>query len=237
MKTETKTNTKHVTRIESLGRIIVANPQYGDMKLSVFPFEHTGRRQYLPEGFKIWEDNFNAMLKHVPLHEGANKHYLTIDSKFFTQDDFLRREGVHIDGNFCADPNFEGTTWGGTGTTWSGIGVTPTLEVVKNWVSPYPGEIPFGTYVSGDRGGILAVSNEIGCQAWGGVFEGKILDEGACDHLADQLTDVRKIVLDQHELYFMSSNTPHETLMINKGTRRTFMRITLNHEYPNALIG
>jgi len=92
MKTETKTNTKHVTRIESLGRIIVANPQYGDMKLSVFPFEHTGRRQYLPEGFKIWEDNFNAMLKHVPLHEGANKHYLTIDSKFFTQDDFLRRE-------------------------------------------------------------------------------------------------------------------------------------------------
>lgn len=33
-------------------------------------------------------------------------HYVTIDSKYFTEDEFQRREGVHVDGNFCADAYF-----------------------------------------------------------------------------------------------------------------------------------
>ena len=70
------------------------------------PFENNGEWVSLPEGFKIWEDSFNEILKRIPLQEGANTHYVTIDTKFFTTDDFLRREGIHIDGNFCVDPYF-----------------------------------------------------------------------------------------------------------------------------------
>lgn len=31
----------------------------------------------------------------------------------------------------------------------------------------------------------------------------------------------------------MSSDTPHESLEIQKGTRRTLIRVTLAHDYPN----
>jgi hypothetical protein len=39
-----------------------------------------------------------------------------------------------------------------------------------------------------------------------------------------------------NELIFINSTTSHETLMINKGTRRTFLRLTLNHNYDNRQI-
>ena len=96
----------HRTRVENLGEVILPDPKHGDFKLSVMPFENNGEWVSLPEGFKIWEDSFNEILKRIPLQEGANTHYVTIDTKFFTTDDFLRREGIHIDGNFCVDPYF-----------------------------------------------------------------------------------------------------------------------------------
>ena len=54
--------------------------------------------------------------------------------------------------------------------------------------------------------------------------------------MEDQLTDDRKVIFEKNQLYFMSSNTPHETLLITKGKRRTFLRITLNHNYKNESI-
>jgi len=120
----------HRTEVNHLGEIILPDPDHGDFKLSVMPFENNGEWVNLPEGFKIWEKTFNEVLKHIPLQEGANTHYVTIDTKFFTTDDFLRREGIHIDGNFCVDPYFtssitEMASWGGAsynggGSSWGG---------------------------------------------------------------------------------------------------------------------
>ena len=76
----------------------------------------------------------------------------------------------------------------------------------------------------------------MGCQAWNGVFEGEILGEGSFELMKDQLTDDKKVIFEKNALYFMSSNTPHETLLIDKGKRRTFLRVTLNHEYLNEQI-
>lgn len=91
------------------------------MKLNLFPFENEGKHVQLPIGFQIWEDTLNEILKMIPLCDGANQHYVTIDSKFFSTADFLRREGVHADGNFCVDPNFKAATWAGSETpTWGG---------------------------------------------------------------------------------------------------------------------
>src|SRR6187399_3192106 len=148
MKTETMNTIEQHAKITLLGKISLPNPKYGDLKLSVMPFENTGIFVKLPIGFEMWEESFNEVLKYIPLSEGANTHYLTIDSKFFTQDDFLRREGIHIDGNFCADPNTNFRTWGGIHVTktWAGISVTPELKIVKDWELPYDIEIPIGTY-------------------------------------------------------------------------------------------
>ena len=286
----------HKTHVKKLCEVQLPDPEFGDLKLSVMPFENTGDWVSLPEGFKIWEKSFNDILKTIPLQEGANKHYVTIDTKFFTTDEFLRREGVHIDGNFCVDPKFRKVnettiedvlepgyfddveeyedefkaSWGGAeplpswgGATykktdkdfkssWGGAEPLPSWggavyakyeekadnsHVKMDWVLPYKDVvIPIADYVSESKGGILTVSTEIGCQAWDGEFYGEILGEGAFTKMEDQLTDDRKIIFEKNQLYFMTSNTPHETLLITKGKRRTFLRITLNHNYKNESI-
>jgi hypothetical protein len=230
----------HNCRVVAVEPLQLPDPAFGDMKLNVFPFEHTGEYVQLPDGYKMWEPALNKILERVPLVDGCNKHYITIDSKFFTVDDFLRREGVHIDGNFCADVNFSHSTWGGTRTTWGGTTAEPNPDepenynVITPWVSPYGIDVPFGTYVSGELGGIFCVASEVGCRAWDGVFQGEVGDEGEFSSMSHQLTNDREILFDKNHVYFMSSNTPHESLEISRGTRRTFMRLTLNHNYPNG---
>lgn len=316
----------HRTSVKNLGEVILPDPNTGDFKLSVMPFENNGSWVSLPEGFKQWEESFNEVLKYIPLQEGANTHYVTIDTKFFTTDEFLRREGVHIDGNFCVDPYFssaiaEKASWGGSsygGSSWGGAryeepksswggaeprpswggaryeepksswggaeprpswgGATyeyelenelaefesvsyPKYSLVKgendvyslvresqfesypdnshvkmDWVLPYDITIPVSEYVSSSKGGILTVSTEVGCQAWSGDFYGEVMSEGSFEKMEDQLTDDKKVIFEKNQLYFMSSNTPHETLLISKGKRRTFLRITLNHNYQNEAI-
>lgn len=228
---------KNLTVIRKIGKVVLPNPQHGDLKLSVMPFENNGSRIKLPIGFEMWEDSLNEIVKNIPLCEGANTHYVTIDSKFFTKDEFLRREGVHADGNFCVDPNFKLPTWGGTTTTWGGARFNEiTFKAVMDWVLPYDIEIPVGDYISEKKGGIFCVSNEVGCQGWQGEFYGNVGAEGDFTSMSEQLTDDKKIVFGKDDLYFMTSNTPHETLITNKGKRRTFMRVTLNHEYQNELL-
>ncbi len=296
----------HRTSVKNLGEVILPDPNTGDFKLSVMPFENNGSWVSLPEGFKQWEESFNEVLKYIPLQEGANTHYVTIDTKFFTTDEFLRREGVHMDGNFCVDPYFtsslneEMSSWGGASydgnSSWGGASyqepksswggaepdvksswggaepmpswggarsntTTPQYRIVRgedgvarivreskfeempdnshvkmDWVLPYDITIPISEYVSSSKGGILTVSTEVGCQAWTGDFHGEIMSEGSFEKMEDQLTDDRKVIFEKNQLYFMSSNTPHETLLISKGKRRTFLRITLNHNYQNESI-
>ena len=108
-------------------------------------------------------------------------------------------------------------------------------HVKMDWVLPYDLVIPISEYVSSTKGGILTVSSEVGCQAWDGDFYGEIMSEGSFEKMEDQLSDDRKVIFEKNKLYFMSSNTPHETLLINKGKRRTFLRITLNHNYRNQV--
>lgn len=275
----------HNTQIKEIGEMNIPDPEHGDLKLSVFPFENNGEWISLPEGFKPWEESLNKVMESVPLQEGANTHYVTIDSKFFTKDEFLRREGVHADGNFCVDPKFTfgrmyekeemkkswggistwgginlkpvnnpdlkemekdvdiKATWGGV-TTWGGVSLKESHYEAKpdnshvnmDWVLPYDVMIPFGDYMSESKGGIFAVSTEQGCQGWQGQFVGEVLSEGNYEGMTDQLTDDKKVVFNENKLYFMTSNCPHETLLIGKGKRRTFMRVTLNHEYLNEQI-
>ena len=297
----------HKTHIKNMGKVELPDPEFGDFKLSVMPFENTGSWVSLPEGFKRWEKSFNEILKKIPLQEGANTHYVTIDTKFFTTDEFLRREGVHIDGNFCVDPKFRKlnedfkaswggaepkpswggarantspeptdsytdefkASWGGAEpkpswggarysedefkASWGGAEPKPSWggatadeyqyeakednsHVKMDWVLPYKIIIPIADYVSESKGGIITVSTEPGCQAWSGKFYGEIMGEGSFEKMEEQLTDDKKVIFEKNQLYFMTSNTPHETLLITKGKRRTFLRITLNHNYENSAI-
>jgi hypothetical protein len=224
------------TKQEYLGEVKLPNPEFGDLKLNVFPIKHNGNRISLPKQFKEYENSLNEIMQKIPVQEKATEHYITIDSKFFTTKDFLRREGIHIDGNFCADPNFKGSTWGGTTTTWGGTHCTPELKIRTNWVSEHDIKIPIGKYVSDDLGGLIVVSNEVGCKGWKGKFNGLIGNEGDFSSMESQLNNENEFICGKDEVWLMSSNTPHETLKISKGKRRTFLRITLNHNYLNENI-
>lgn len=215
------------TKLITLEDISVIDAQYGDFKLQVFPFNHKIGCS-LPVGFKLWKNQIDHILSLIPLQESALTHYLTIDSKFFTTTEYQRREGIHIDGNFCVDPKFQWKTWGGTG--WSGISIE-NGKIVQAFESPYNIQIPFGQYVSESLGGIICASSQEGCEAWIGEIDNAVQDEGA--YPEQNLTHIQPKLLKANTLYFMSSNTPHRTLLIPKGARRTLIRITLNHNYKN----
>lgn len=217
-----------ITRQHKITNMETPKIDFGDLKLNVFPVVHGGMDIRLPVAFKPFERCVRGIFNYIPVQPQAMEHYVTIDTKFFTESGYLRREGVHIDGNFCADPTFQHPTWAGI-TFEKG-------EIIQNWASPYGIIPPIGTYVSEDLGGILCLSSAIGCEFWRGTFYGEILGGGDADLLRPQLTEDKRRLMDANGLYFMTSNTPHCTLPVFPGTRRTLIRVTLNHLYENKNI-
>lgn len=229
--------------IKQLKEIEVPNLQYGDCTLNVFPLKY-GK---LPSGFEQWQGTIDEIMSLIP-HDptSSNEHHVTITSKFFTEDSCLRREGVHIDGNFCVDPNFTKASWGGTSPrpAWADMcaktGVYEPLpnneHVDMDWELPYPDVIiPVGDYVSSEKGGIITVSNLEGCDVWNRpLTKEEVGDGGDCSHL--DLNEAEQQELAANKLYFMQSNMPHSSRIIKKGNRRTLIRVTLAHDYNNNLI-
>jgi hypothetical protein len=233
----------HHCRIEDCGPLKVPDPEYGDLRLAVFPFFHDGEAPLdLPDGFKRWEPTVREIMRQVPVQSSATQCFVTIDSKFFSTPGYLRREGVHMDGNFCADPTFAGASWGGSGdnTTWGGLRFrqgAPSVEMADNshvemgFKIPYKLTIPIGRYVSSTLGGTLVASSYEGCQAWPGTYYGKVGAGGDWSAMLDQRGAPVKVTA--HRLWFLTSNCPHETTLIPAGIRRTFIRVTLPHNYDN----
>lgn len=229
--------------LRDLGPVVVPEPSVGNFQLSVFPIKHDGTLLVLPPGFELWEGTVRAILEPIPVQAGATNFFVTIDSRFFTQAGLLRREGLHVDGNFCADPTFAPkTTWGpsptGPSPTWGGMLCVSPVEMPDNshvtmgWTLPYDIVIPIGQYVSGDKGGILAACSWVGCTAWPGTYDGEILSGGELS----EPPGGNPVTLPANRSIFMTSNTPHETMEVPGGVRRTLIRITLDCRYDNTVL-
>lgn len=237
-------------RVRALGTLRVPDPAFGDFRLNVFPVHH-GEAVRLPRGFELWEETVNLVLNHIPVQPSALRFYVTIDSRFFSQEETLRRPGVHLDGNFCADPDFAPrSTWGPAPAptpkpTWGGMVCVSPVEKPDNshvrmaWKLPYDIVIPVGTYVSSTKGGLVSVSSLDGCNAWPGRYDGVTVGSGG------DLEEARKLgkitlgaptPLRADTLYVLTSNTPHESLPVPVGSRRTMIRVTLDHRYENRVL-
>lgn len=252
-------HTNILSRIRDLGGINIPDFHFGDIRLPVFPFHHTGDRVSLPLGFEAWEEPLNQMLKSIPVQEGAQEHFVTIDSKWFSRDEAHRREGVHIDGNFCADYDFSWpqgggpleapgngkepmSAWGGGG--WAGLVALDRQERSNNahvhmgFKTPYPNiRVPVGRYVSSRFGGTLVAANQVGCDVWPGQYDQAVVgDGGSLDPMLDQVMGKPRVRLEANKVYLMSSDTPHESFVQDAGTRRTLLRVTLAHNYDNTPI-
>lgn len=229
--------------VKEIKKINIPNPSFGDITLNVYPVRY-GK---LPSGFEAWQQSVDEIINLIPKDpNSSNEHFVTITSKFFTEDSCLRREGVHIDGNFCVDPNFKKSSWGDIEPrpSWAEMcikkGVYEPLpnneHVLMNWQLPYEDVIiPVGDYVSSEKGGILTVSNHGGCDVWETSLSAEeVGDSGDCSHL--DLSHIEPKELNENMLYFMQSNVPHSSKIIKKGNRRTMIRVTLAHDYDNNLL-
>lgn len=218
------------SELKDLGGLTISDPEFGSMTLNLYP-----ANKALPEPFARWQKQVNRMLDRVPEVSRFHQHFVTIDSKYFPTEASLRREGKHIDGNFCVDPDFKYATWGGTEPrpkpSWGGV----TFGAETPWVSEHGISPPVGTYVSEELGGILCASSRPGCRVWPGTHPYEVMDEGDCSHFPGLSDDVA-VDLPANRLHFMTSNTPHESYAIPKGDRRTLIRVTLDHRYPNQEI-
>lgn len=235
------------SHVKSMGRCFINEPMFGDLILNLFPIRKWRKNKVLPIEFSNFQLPVNRIMDLIPHDpQSDNNHFVTIDSKFFTREETLRRPGIHIDGNFCGDPTFSYATWGGTTTTWGGTTTEPNPDrgineqpkwIVKtNWVSPYGITPPLGTYVSDKLGGFLCVSTYEGCRVFPDDLVLEVGNEGDLEHHRKLLSKSKNFVLKPGVLYFLSSNTPHESLPIPQGIRRTLIRVTLSHDYNNRLI-
>mgnify|MGYP000361309843 CR=1 FL=1 len=230
------------TKAAHLSNIIMPDPDYGDMTLQMFPFNNSENVR-LPLAFSIWQETFDKIRKMIPIIDGDNNHFVTISTRFFSQQGTLRREGLHLDGNFCGDPSFSYATWGGTRTTWAGAAPNFDSEegwvTHKAWVDPFDLIVPIGKYVSDDLGGIFLLSSHPGCELFlGNMRDIDVGDSGNLEHQREKvIAQGKSVIQGKDECWFISSNTPHESLEIPQGIRRSFMRVTLNCKYPNKLIG
>lgn len=234
--------TKHLCRIKSLGPIPVQEPDYGDLSLKVFPIIH-GDRVDLPWAFKMWTIEVSDMLSRLPVQPGATSAFVTIESRWFSVPDTLRREGVHMDGNFCADPTFKrgDRTLAGWGGGWSGLRALKDYEEPDNshvemgFAIPYDiGVIPIGKYVSDHLGATIVATSYAGCRVWPGEYEGEVGEGGDYSSMADQLG--KSTIIPAGEVVAMTSNTPHQSLMTPAGVRRTLIRITMPHNWDNRCL-
>ena len=214
-------------RLVDLGPFSVPDPRFGDLSLQLHPLQ---RR--LPVEFSLWQPCVDAIALQ-PHFSGIRRWgFVTISSKFFSMASALRREGIHIDGNFCADPEFSQATWGGTTTTWGGVSTEDGVNITTPWACPYGSTPPLGQYVSSALGGVFVAASYAGCEVWPNAVDCRIGDAGDLQHMEGQLGE--SVLLEANRLYFMTSDTPHQSLIVPKGTRRTLLRITLPHDYPNA---
>ena len=162
----------------------------------------------------------------------AGTAYLTVDEKLITAGMSQRRPKPHVDGCFHK----------GTKVV---ISDTP-----MSWIHESPvGPEVLGYWGGGGGGGWLHYCNDVGatsigrmavivaasvpgCKAWKGTFLGRPAKDGDLSHIQDQLKNGE--VLPANVGYLLSPDCVHESMIFEKDTLRTFIRIALPVEFAES---
>lgn len=243
------------TRLVEICKIDVPNTFF-DYKISLCPSGHETLKDD-----PVYQSRFDKIINKIEEICGHSyKNFITIDSKFFPEPSSHRREGLHIDGNFCGDIEFSFpnanekrpiSTWGGK-PTWGGSGRSIPIEddngtleykgkkfsISVPWVSAYGVKIEWGKYVSDYLGGIFMASTDHGCEVYEGEFDPSLVGDGGS--LEKHRSLIRKTMdiktLKANTLYFMTSNSPHEGVIVPAGVHRTLIRYTLDKDFDNRFL-
>lgn len=127
----------------------------------------------------------------------SGKAYMTVDEKIVQSGQSQRRPKPHVDGCFREDRN----RWG------------------------HPGWNHTCNNVPVDRMPVIVAASVVGCMVWQGSFGVSPTDSGDLSHIEDQLFDGE--LLSANRGYLLSPDCIHESLVFDKNTQRSFLRIAL----------
>lgn len=170
---------------------------------------YAGRQKYMhsfdlaapvmAEGFEDYLEPVVALCQAAGAVEGLA--HMTVDEKIVAAGMSQRRPRPHVDGCFMPKRNQWGQGGGG------------------GWLH-YCNDIGAGGF---QRMSVIVVASEVGCRAWRGLFDGDPAMDGDLSHLS--LGDGE--VLPANVGYLLSPDCVHESMLMKRPTRRTFLRIAL----------
>lgn len=156
----------------------------------------------MPKGFEDYYGPVKALCYAAGATQGIA--HMTVDEKIVTAGMSQRRPKPHVDG--CFYPSLG--DWGGGNGKWNhycnSIGVGPLKRMP-----------------------VVVAASEVGCRAWRGLFEAEPSEDGDLSH----------VLLGQAEYfpantgYLLSPDCIHESLIMDRPIKRTFLRIALPVEF------
>ena len=171
---------------------------------------YAGRQKYMhsfdlanpvmAEGYEDYLEPVLALCRAAGATKGIA--HMTVDEKIVEAGMSQRRPKPHVDGCFMPDGQF----WGHEGPGW--------LHTCNDIQAGPIARMPV----------IVAASVE-GCRAWRGVFDGKPASDGDLTHIAEQLGEGE--VLPAGVGYLLTPDCVHESMVFDRPTRRSFLRIAL----------
>ena len=188
------------------------NSEYRPLCPVALPYR--GRQKYMhsfnlaapvmAEGFEDYLGPVLALCEAAGATEGIA--HMTVDEKIVTAGMSQRRPRPHVDGRFMPSAG----KWGHDGPGWlhycNDIGAGPLRRMA-----------------------VIVAASAPGCRAWRGVFDGVPASDGDLSHIASQLGEGE--VLPAGVGYLLSPDCVHESMLMDKPTQRTFLRIALPVEH------
>lgn len=184
------------------------NSYYTPLSKVQLPFK--GRRHYMHtfdvenptmlEGYEDYLPIVQTLLNDAGVKTGLA--HMTVDEKIVKAGMSQRRPKPHVDGCF--------------------------VPQALSWSHPSPGWLHTCNDIGRgpiQRMAVIVAASEIGCRVWQGVFEGEPTDKGDLTHISDQLGEGE--ILPAHQGYLLSPDCVHESMVMEKETARTFLRIAL----------
>ena len=166
-----------------------------------------GRRKYMHTfnprdpvmaiGFDDYLDTVASLCEAAKVYAVAA--HMTVDEKIVEVGMSQRRPGPHVDGRFIPSK----MSWGhdGGGGSWA----------------HYCNEIPHS------RMSIIVAASIAGCKVYDGEFDSQPRNDGDLTHIQGQLG--QGVLLPANRGYLLSPDCIHESIIFDRPTKRTFLRI------------
>jgi hypothetical protein len=215
---------KYKSKFKKLNPIFL--PNFSGTRVLMMPFRLEDINT-LPNDLLHYKQTVEELVAVSPTTSGVA--YLTIDEKLVKKGNSLRLKGLHVDG-LGSDDRPDLCIWAACGL--NSIFAYEYNETTKQWSHRNIGSTKWYHGAAG-IGGMITVSNPVGCRAWNKEFEGSVRKNGDCEHLRETLfPDEEATIFEAGVAYWCNSTCVHESMPMEEDTERTFVRLSMPSEAP-----